>query len=182
MPDAIPIERGERFTQLFVGHQKRILGLIYALTQKRGIAEDLLQEVGVRLWRKFDTFEEGTDFAAWSLAITRYVVLEWRRSNRQEPFALEDKELHAIVDSYLEEDAPRTAVRDYLDDCLTKTTDRQRRLLRDHFELGYKIVEIATNWQLSRRAIHKLLKKTKDQLLECIETAQARDAQEGHCS
>ena len=182
MPDANPIDRGELFTQLFVEHQKRILGLIYALTQNRGITDDVLQEVSVRLWRKFDSFEEGSNFAAWSLSITRYVVMEWRRANKRVPLAMEDEQLHAIADSYVESAEPITAVRSHLDDCLTKTTDRQRRLLRDHYELGYKIVEIASNWELSRRAIHKLLKKTKDQLLECIEGAQTNASQEGHPS
>ncbi|MEM0896451.1 MAG: sigma-70 family RNA polymerase sigma factor [Verrucomicrobiota bacterium] len=179
MADSTPIDQGERFTRLYASHQRRIHGLVYVLTQDRGVAEDLQQEVAARLWRKFDTFEEGTDFAAWAFAIARFVVMEWRRSSQRVPLPLEEEELHALTDTYADYSQPLSSIHVYLDECLTKATDAQRRLLNEHFVHGFKILEIAARWQRDRRSIHRLLKKTKDQLLQCIEEARAKGAQEG---
>tara|TARA_R110002096_G_scaffold316010_19_gene510461 strand:+ start:8278 stop:8826 length:549 start_codon:yes stop_codon:yes gene_type:complete len=182
MTELVPFERGETFTKLFVSHEKRIQGLIYALTQDRDAVDDILQDVAARLWRKFDEYEEGSNFGAWALAITRFVVLEWRRSQKRVPLFLEDDELFAIADSYVELEKPLESVRTHLDDCLAKLSERQTSLLRHLYAEGFKIVELAGVWKRSRRAIHKMLKKTKDQLLDCIENAHSKDLREGHLS
>ncbi|MEM8955644.1 MAG: sigma-70 family RNA polymerase sigma factor [Verrucomicrobiota bacterium] len=172
------IDRGEAFTRLFIASEKRIFGLIFALVQDRVAAEDILQETGARLWQKFDEFEEGTDFAAWALQVTRFVVLEWRRSQRRVPLPLEDEELHALADTYQDVEEPLASVRAHLDECLEKLSDRQRALLRCLYVEGRTVVETASLWNRSRRTIHKLLRKTKEQLLACIARHSGRELQQ----
>lgn len=173
MSEMDPMERGEAFTRLFIASEKRIFGLIFALVQDRADAQDILQETGARLWKKFDEFEEGTDFTAWALQVTRFVVLEWRRSQKRVPLPLDEEELHALADAHRDAAEPIAAVRAHLDECLAKLSDRQRDLVRTLYGEGRTVVETASLWRISRRAIHKLLKKTKEQLLACIERSAA---------
>ena len=41
-------------------------------------AEDVLQEANLVLWRKFDQYQEGTNFFAWACQIIRYEVLKYQ--------------------------------------------------------------------------------------------------------
>ncbi|MEM9283053.1 MAG: sigma-70 family RNA polymerase sigma factor [Verrucomicrobiota bacterium] len=175
MAEIDTIERGEAFARHFIASERRVFGLIFALVPNRSAAQDILQETGVRLWQKFDEFEEGTDFCAWALQVTRFVVLEWQRSQRKVPLPLDDAELHALADSYQDTAEPLSAIRAHLDECLAKLSDRQKSLVCTLYNEGRSVVEVASQWKLSRRAIHKLLKKTKEQLLACIERQAARD-------
>ena len=61
----------ESFMRLWVQHQSRVYAYIRALVFRRADAEDLLQEVAVVLWRKFDQFEPGSRFDQWAYRVAR---------------------------------------------------------------------------------------------------------------
>ncbi len=50
------------------------------------------------LWRKFDQFREGTDFAVWAMSVARYCSLNWRRKQARLPLPLEDEDLMRLAD------------------------------------------------------------------------------------
>ena len=162
------LERGDAFTRLFIAHEKRIYGLIFALVPDHTAAQDILQETGSRLWRKFDSFEEGTDFAAWSLRVTRYVVMEWQQAQKRVPLPMDEGELHDLADSYMEVQHGESEIRANLNECLLKLNDRQREVLRLVYTAGHTVIEVASIKGVSRRAIHKMLHKIKALLLDCI--------------
>ncbi|MSU51184.1 MAG: hypothetical protein EXS37_19200 [Opitutus sp.] len=58
-PPAEP--RGEEFTRLLVGHQRRIQGLILALVTRGPDADDVMQETCAVMWRKFGGKPEGVN-------------------------------------------------------------------------------------------------------------------------
>ena len=51
--------------RLWVQYQSRVYAYIRALVFRRADAEDILQEVAVVLWRKYDQFEPGSRFDQW---------------------------------------------------------------------------------------------------------------------
>lgn len=167
---SIPIERGESFTRLLVATQPRLYGFIYSLVGDRSAADDVLQEVSSVLWRKFDNFEEGTNFNAWALKIARFSVLEWRRKQSRAPLPLDDETLVALADQSAEMAEGVSEMREALHLCLAKLPDRQRDLLRARYFDDESVQSIATRWQRTRMAIYKLLRKTHAALLGCIES------------
>ena len=79
------MDQGEKFTRLLVGIQPLLYGFILSLTHDRVAADDLMQETSAVMWRKFDQFQQGTNFGAWAMKIARFCVLEWRRQEARVP-------------------------------------------------------------------------------------------------
>lgn len=167
--DRNSLERGDAFTRLFIANEKRIYGLIFALVPDHTAAQDILQETGSRLWQKFDSFELGTDFAAWALRVTRYVVMDWQKSQRRVPLPMDEGELHDLADAFIEVQHTEPEIRAHLNECLVKLNDRQCEVLRLVYTEGHTVIEVASMKGVSRRAIHKMLQKIKASLLDCIQ-------------
>lgn len=49
--------------------RKPLLNYIYNITPYKSSAEDILQRAVIIMWRKFDSFNEGTDFMKWASTI-----------------------------------------------------------------------------------------------------------------
>lgn len=160
---------GERFTRLIVSHRPRIYGFIFSLVHDSVAAEDILQDVSAVLWRKFDQFEEGTNFNAWALKIARLSVLEWRRKQAKLPLPLETETLQALAEQSLELCEDYDDMREALRHCMGNLTPRQRELIRARYFDDEPVQSIAGRWKRTRMAVYKALRKTHEFLLECVE-------------
>ena len=70
------LELGEQFTRLLLENRKRIFGFVLSLMPSGSDVDDVFQNACAVMWRKFDQFESGTNFAAWALQIARYEVMD----------------------------------------------------------------------------------------------------------
>jgi len=147
----------------------RVYGFIYSLTQNHQASEDLLQEVSTILWRKFDQFEEGTDFAVWAMSVGRYCVLNWRRKQARLPLSLEDDDLMRLADEAISVSCEHDDLREGLEDCLTKLPDKCVRILRARYNREERVPDIAARQGKSVRSIYLLLEKAHGLLMDCIE-------------
>lgn len=126
--------RTEQFLGLLMGSQRRIHGYILALVPNRHDSEDLLQETIVAMWRKFDQFEPGTDFVAWSLAIARLEVLRYRQRFARSRLMFNDELLDQIARDTEQSMSNLDRWGDALADCLQRLSGRDR----DHIRLKYE--------------------------------------------
>ena len=74
----------DRFVRLLSKHSSALYGYILALTANLHDAEDVFQETNVVLLRKWQEFEFGSDFLAWSCTIARYKTLSHHSRFRRE--------------------------------------------------------------------------------------------------
>ena len=91
------VNREEEFTRLVTESQARVYAYIYALVQNAADTEDLVQQTLLVLWRRFDDFEEGSNFCAWAMTAARFEVLNFRRAGRR-PNLFTEELLNRIVD------------------------------------------------------------------------------------
>lgn len=70
------------FTELYEHHGPSLLTFLARLTGDRPLAEDLLQEAFVRVYRARDTYSGEGQFRAWLFTIARRLVIDWRRSRK----------------------------------------------------------------------------------------------------
>ncbi len=61
------------FDQAFLAHYRRVYRYAYALTCDRGLAEDVVQEVFLRLYQNFDAAQRDGLLRAWLLRVTANV-------------------------------------------------------------------------------------------------------------
>ncbi|BCX46209.1 hypothetical protein HAHE_01170 [Haloferula helveola] len=156
------------FSQLLIANRHRIYGFIFSLVHNHQGAEDLMQEVSMVLWRKFDQFEEGTDFAAWAMSVARFCSLNWRRKQAKLPLALDDEDLMRLADDAMAVACEIDDRRDALQQCLPRLPQRCRKVVWARYQDEATVPEIAERNDLSVRSIYLLLEKAHGMLLDCI--------------
>lgn len=72
------------FELLLHRHRGTVLNLLYRLVHNHAIAEELAQDVFVRVYRSRERYEPTAKFTTWLFRITTNVALNWRRDTRRQ--------------------------------------------------------------------------------------------------
>jgi len=114
---------------LFARHQVRVYRFVLRLVRDQSVAEELVGEVFLDVWRQAGRFEARSTASTWLLAIARYKALSaLRRRTDQE---LDDDKAATIEDPG---DSPEVAVLkqnkgEVLRQCLTALTPEHREII-----------------------------------------------------
>jgi RNA polymerase sigma-70 factor (ECF subfamily) len=73
----------EAFERLVPGYRRRVFGLAYSILRDRGAAEDLAQEVFVKLWQALPKYDGRARLSTWIYAITRNAAISALRGRRR---------------------------------------------------------------------------------------------------
>jgi RNA polymerase sigma-70 factor (ECF subfamily) len=109
----------EAFVRALTKHERVVRGYI----RGAGIArpEDLneiVKEVSLTVWEKFDQLREVEEFPKWACVIARYRVLEFRRQRYRDRLVLSDKVFDLLMEEALEESAEHEGRLRQLERCL----------------------------------------------------------------
>jgi RNA polymerase sigma-70 factor (ECF subfamily) len=166
--DASEVRRGEQFMALYSGHQRRLYLYTMTLLPASVDAEDVLQETNLVLWRKFDQYEPGTNFA-WACQITRYEVLKYRERRVRAARLLDPDVFDQLAEvaisqvEHLDESHRRALV-----DCMDRLTAGDRDLMRQRYAEAMEVQAIAAATNRSPNAVSKSLGRIRRLLLDCI--------------
>ncbi|MDP1570263.1 MAG: RNA polymerase sigma factor [Vicinamibacterales bacterium] len=155
-------------------HWRKVFNVAYKFTGKHDEAEDLTQDVFVKIFRSLHTFDQRANFQTWLISVSRNLCIDHYRSVRKEretidrgvdpneltpvssttsPFAaLEQRDRVVLLRQALEELAPtlRTAV-----------------MLRDIQELSYQ--EIAERLDLPEGTVKSRINRGRTELARQIQ-------------
>jgi RNA polymerase sigma-70 factor (ECF subfamily) len=114
---------------LYARHNVRVYRFILRLTGNQSLAEDLVSEVFLDVWRQAEGFEAKSQVSTWLLAIARYKALSALRRRTDEH--LDDQMAATIEDTA---DNPETAVGTknrnmIVQKCLTKLSPAHREVI-----------------------------------------------------
>lgn len=154
--------------RLWVQHQARVYAYIRALVFRRADAEDLLQEVAVVLWRKFDQFEPGTRFDQWAYRVARNQVLYYRQKKQRDRLLFNQDLIDSIADRMASTSPSSGAYSDALESCLSGISSNDRELVQKRHEPGATNRSIAKLIGRSESAISRALNRIYLALLQCI--------------
>jgi len=160
--------RVQQFSRLLVTNQRRIHGFILSLVHDRAAAADILQDVSVLLWEKFDRFEPGTDFGSWGMSVAQRTIFNWRRRQKKVPLPLEDELLAILADEAIKVSCEYDDRRGALGQCLKDLSEENRNLLVARYEMDRPVSSIAERLGRSRVAVYKRLTRIRRLLLDCI--------------
>jgi len=73
----------EAFERLVPSYRRRVFGLAYGILRDRGAAEDLAQEVFVKLWQALPKYDGRAQLSTWIYAITRNAAISALRGRRR---------------------------------------------------------------------------------------------------
>ncbi len=157
------------FLRLFVRHQQEIYAYILTLVPHVHDADDLFQEGMTVMWRKFDQFEPGTNFAAWGVQIMRYQILEYRRNQARSRRVLVEDSLFETLMSHMSTIQDDMAARiEALRKCQSLLDDRARRIIKMRYEHNTPVENMASYLKVSRRHVYHLLGRINAVLLRCM--------------
>ena len=105
---------------LYARHNVRVYRFILRLTGNQSLAEDLVSEVFLDVWRQAEAFESKSQVSTWLLAIARYKALSALRRRTDEH--LDDQMAASIEDTA---DDPETVVQK----CLTQLSPAHREVI-----------------------------------------------------
>ncbi|PYI90933.1 MAG: RNA polymerase subunit sigma-24 [Verrucomicrobia bacterium] len=161
------------FEQLVERHQRLVIGTVGRMLGSGSDAEDIAQQVFVRVWKNAKRYEPRAKFTTWLLKITRNLVFnELRRRSRHPQVSLQSesdeeerplKDEHAVApDASLLEHELQQAV----DAAIANLPETQRMavVLRRYEELSYE--EIADALDQSVSAVKSLLFRARTELRE----------------
>ncbi len=132
------------WTQVVARFKRRVFNIAYKFTGRHGDAEDLTQEVFLRIFRSLDKFNRGANFGTWLTSVARNHCIDHYRATKREREVLvsdlahfETATAHSGNPQSLVEDRDRSGlVRRALDRLPAKL--REAVVLRDLTELTYQ--------------------------------------------
>lgn len=150
------VARGDEaaFTRLFNNYRNKIYSIAFDFTGSSALAEEIVQDVFLKIWIKRDLLNSINHFSAYLFTITRhYVFTALKRIARQQ-----DIENKAMEDLPLfdEDTENRLLQKEYamiLQDAIGRLTVQQREVYRLIKEKGYKRDEAAATLQLSPETV-----------------------------
>ncbi|MDN7123837.1 RNA polymerase sigma factor [Pseudidiomarina terrestris] len=93
----------QAFQQLFERHHRRVYGLVWRLAGNSEMAQDLTQEVFIKLWGNLASFRGESKFSTWLHTVaTRVALTELRKNKRWQQVRLTGEAGYADTLEYQE--------------------------------------------------------------------------------
>lgn len=169
-------ERHRRFLRSFTAHEPAIRAHVRRLVPARADADDIMQEISVVLWEKFDSLAESADFKPWAFGVARYEVLAWLRDRGRDRLVLDEEVVSQIAEETTALEPHLERQREALEHCMQKVPADQRGLLMQAYQPESSIQEVAQNSGRSVPGFYQWLHRMRQKLLECIRRVLAEEA------
>ena len=162
--------------QLVARFRRRVFHISYKFTGKHDQAEDLTQEIFLKLWKSLDKFNRDADFSTWLSSVARnYCIDHYRASKREKEVVVEDLVAFDLAPSSfgnphsaLEDQDRRSLLRRGLDQLPDKL--RQAVVLRDLQGMTYH--EMADLLQLPEGTVKSRINRGREELMRLLLRAQ----------
>lgn len=164
------------FEELVERHQRAVIGTVAKMLGNASEAEDIAQQVFVRIWKSAGRYEAQAKFTTWLFTITRNLVFnEVRRRQRKPTVSVDEREetTHRTVEDLQaispDDEMLQSELEEAIDRAIQSLPEKQRMavVLRRYEEMPYE--EIAAVLEMSIPAIKSLLFRARTQLKEALQ-------------
>ena len=159
------------FLSLLMANQRRINSYILSVVPNFSDADDIMQETASVMWKKFDGFEAGTNFAAWGLKIAHYCILNYRKKKGKDRLVFSENLFQQISEVAKEKHDETDDRIKHLRHCIEKLKPGDQRLLKARYELNYNANNLAVQLDRSIQYVYKHLARIHHSLNLCIKRA-----------
>ena len=167
-----PDDHRAEFARLLGRDQGRIYGYVHSLVRDLNDADDLFQQTTVVLWKKFAEYDPARSFFSWACGIARFEVANFLRSRGRSRLYFSDELNLMLIEAAEEMTSDETEDRRAaLAECVGKLRERDRDLLRECYDDGASIPEVAERHGRVPQSVHNSLRRIRRSLFECIRRA-----------
>ncbi len=165
----------QAFRQLVERHQQAVIGTVAKMLGNASEAEDIAQQVFLRIWRNAKRYRPDAKFTTYLFTITRNLVFnETRRKSRKKEVSSDAREensnqrIEANPDAKPDSELLQAELQAAVDAAIGQLPEIQRMavVLRNYEQLSYE--EIAAILKLSVSAIKSLLFRARTTLRESL--------------
>ncbi len=170
------------FEKLVAKYQSRLVGILEHLVPGKGQAEDMAQEVFMRVYRARERYVPGAKFSTWLFTITHNVASNAiRKLSRQKEVQIQNKpndesdnralatmakDKSGLMPNRLADQSEMSII---VRNAIQQLNSRQRMaMLLSKFE-GMSYIEIADTMGLSTQAVKSLLSRARGNLRDILE-------------
>ena len=175
VPESNHNDRHREFLRAFTTHEPGVRAFVRRLVPSRSDADDILQEVSIVLWEKFDDFHTGGDFKAWACGIAQFKVLSWLRDRGRDRLVLDMDVVQLVAEDSLQCEPLLEQQRIALELCFSTIPTSQRDLLTRAYHRDVKIQDVAATSGRSIGGFYQWLHRMRKLLLECIRRELAKE-------
>ncbi len=167
----------EVFLTLLMTNQRRINSFILSLVPNFNDADDIMQETITVMWRKFEHFQIGTDFAGWGLKVAYYCILNYRKQKSKDKLVFSENLFQQMKEvAQAKQDQTDERIK-HLRRCIGKLKTEDQRFLKARYELDCNARNLALQMNRSIQYIYKHLARIHHTLNRCVKQAvRAREA------
>lgn len=157
----------DAFLRLLTENERALALYVHGLIPQIADAQDILQETKILLWKKFESFEPGTNFLAWGRKIAFHQILNHRRGQKRR-HRFSEAFLQSVA-AEIEKSAPELDRRsDHLSTCLRKLKEGNRRLVLMRYFEDLSIEEISDTVGKTPDAVYRALSRIRQSLHTCV--------------
>ena len=161
-------EQHDQFLRLFMEHEEALRLYVRSLLFNREESREVMQEVAIVLWRKFDESLDSLSFRRWAFGVARMEVLSFRRDRARDRHTFSDDIAELLERTVQEESEVLEQQRSFLELCVGKLPVDQRKLVKVAYEPGVKKNDLARELGWTSMALYKKLHRIRLQLMDCV--------------
>lgn len=166
---SIKIKNGEKlaFKQLFDRYAPRIYNFSLSYLSEKDDAEELVQEVFLKIWEKREMLDPSKNIKAFVFKIAVNIIYDFvRRRNIEQAFADYSKLQFKPDENFTWHDVIFNEMQQNLDKFLKQLPVQQQKIFRLNKIEGYSSSEIAKEMNLSKRTVENHLYRAISALKE----------------
>lgn len=152
-------------------HEDSLRVFVRSLLFTRDEEREVMQDVAVVLWRKFDGSMDSQAFCRWAFGVARMEALAFRRDRARDRHVFGDDVFELLSQTVSDQSEALEAERRALDSCLQKLPDDQRQLVQTAYAPGVRIDDLASRLGRTSMALYKTLHRIRLMLMECTRRA-----------
>ncbi len=168
-----PAKRHEQFLRHYSAHEPAIRAFVRRLVPWRTVVPDVMQEVAIVLWKKFENLTDPDEFRRWAFGVAKYESLAWLRDKRRDRLVLAEDVLEQLAQDATALEPVLESHRAGLEACLEKLPLDHRSLLVAAYVPGARIQYVAERSRRTVGGFYQWLHRVRLQLLDCVRRGMA---------
>jgi RNA polymerase sigma factor (sigma-70 family) len=160
--------------QLYDRYERRIYSFVYRIVKDAMAAEEVVQELFIRVWNsaeRLDTGEAAGKISSWMFTIARNLSVDWIRKQGRKPLeASEDGVLERVAASKsTEQEVEHKMLGEQMQEALRELNEEQKQVVDLIYFKGYTQQEVSLNQDIPLGTVKSRVRLALKQLRKRFE-------------
>ena len=164
------MDQTSEFVRLWTQFHRDVERYVYSMVPRSADAAEVVQVVSVKLWEKWENYDQERPFLPWAMRFAYLEILKWRQRLAREKLVFSDELLEQLHSTHEELDPLMEVRRGILGQCLEKLNEEDQKLVRLRYAGRHGAIKEEA--ERTGKKMHKLyyaLERIRVALLNCIE-------------